>query len=66
MAEAIKIAYNEDTRTKLMNAHHALWDLNLRHHRGDEAFRGTIHRLRQETADLIDALDASYPESSST
>lgn len=60
MAERqIKVAPQEDTRKKLMVAHTALWSINLRLHRGDDEFRDEIHRLRDETAILIEAIDAS-------
>lgn len=53
----MKVTSNEATREQLMNAHHALWAINLRAHRGDPGFRDEIHRLRDETAVLIEALD---------
>ena len=55
----IKITPNEQTRSNLMTAHMALWAINLRYHRGDDQFRDEVHRLRDETAILIEALDAS-------
>lgn len=59
----LKVSENAETREHLMNAHHALWAINLRYHRGDNTFRDEIHRLRDETATLIEAMDATEPSS---
>jgi len=57
--ERMRITPAPSTRELLGQAHTALWGINLRLHRGDDLFRDVIHRLRDETADLIIALDAS-------
>lgn len=47
------------TRDALLDAHQALWGINLRRHRGDDAFRAKVAQMRAETAELIEAMERS-------
>ena len=48
-----------ETRNALLDAHQALWGINLRRHRGDNAFRAEINAMRTRTAELIEAMEAA-------
>ena len=48
-----------ETRNALLDAHQALWEINLRRHRGDDSFRAEINAMRTRTAELIEAMEAA-------
>lgn len=55
--DQMQINPDPGTRDALLTANHTLWAINLRHHRGDAAFRERVHQMRTETAELLEAME---------
>lgn len=51
------VHYVPETSAQLVAVQEALWGINLRKHRSDEAFRDKIHKMREEAAELLRALE---------
>lgn len=56
-AQSMKINDVAETREALTQASRWLWEINLRQHRGDNAFRAEVHRLRSQIGTLIEAME---------